>query len=270
MLMYFYSKNSKSVMSDKTQTEEEPSIEEILDSIRQIISEDDDDGEETEAAVAAEDAEQVDDSPMDQSAIDDMDFDAPSVAEPSEPLDQSAIDDMDFDAPASVTEPEDDTLVLTDKIATGDGELEIDMVDDPEMGDDFGLDDKSDTEPEPEAHVEPDASVEVETEILEELEPVVEDVSVEAEEVASEPDDVVPEPADDILTDQAKEAAFTAMSELVRKTAVNNASSLTLEDIVRSELKPLLRAWLDQHLPTVIDRLVREELERVSKRVLED
>lgn len=270
MLMYFYSKNSKSVMSDKTQTEEEPSIEEILDSIRQIISEDDDDGEETEAAVAAEDAVQVDDSPMDQSAIDDMDFDAPSVAEPSEPLDQSAIDDMDFDAPASVTEPEDDTLVLTDKIATGDGELEIDMVDDPEMGDDFGLDDKSDAEPEPEAHVEPDASVEVETEILEEPEPVVEDVPVEAEEAASEPDDVVPEPADDILTDQAKEAAFTAMSELVRKTAVNNASSLTLEDIVRSELKPLLRAWLDQHLPTVIDRLVREELERVSKRVLED
>ena len=74
---------------------------------------------------------------------------------------------------------------------------------------------------------------------------------------------------DALLTDNAEEAAISAISNLVRKTAVGN-NSITLEDIVRAELKPLLRAWLDKHLPTVIERLVQEELERVSKRVLDE
>ena len=74
---------------------------------------------------------------------------------------------------------------------------------------------------------------------------------------------------DALLTDVAEEAAFDAISELARKTAVEH-SGITLEDIVRSELKPLLRGWLDKNLPVVIERLVREELERVSKRVLDE
>ena len=59
------------------------------------------------------------------------------------------------------------------------------------------------------------------------------------------------------------------MTELVRRTAVEHGS-VTIEEIVRSELKPLLREWLDKYLPSVIERLVQEELERVTKRVLED
>jgi cell pole-organizing protein PopZ len=31
-----------------------------------------------------------------------------------------------------------------------------------------------------------------------------------------------------------------------------------------------LRDWLDKHLPTLIERLVQEELERIAKRALED
>src|SRR5215469_14946168 len=37
----------------------------------------------------------------------------------------------------------------------------------------------------------------------------------------------------------------------------------TLEDIVRDLLRPLLQTWLDEHLPSIVERLVREEIARV-------
>jgi cell pole-organizing protein PopZ len=37
----------------------------------------------------------------------------------------------------------------------------------------------------------------------------------------------------------------------------------TLEEIVREMLRPLLQAWLDSHLPSIVERLVREEITRV-------
>ena len=37
----------------------------------------------------------------------------------------------------------------------------------------------------------------------------------------------------------------------------------TLEEIVREMLRPLLQTWLDDHLPGIVERLVREEIARV-------
>ena len=39
----------------------------------------------------------------------------------------------------------------------------------------------------------------------------------------------------------------------------------TLEQIVRDTLHPLLRAWLEEHLPAIVERLVREEIQRVVR-----
>jgi uncharacterized protein len=41
------------------------------------------------------------------------------------------------------------------------------------------------------------------------------------------------------------------------------AGDRTLEEIVRDTLRPLLQAWLDDHLPGLVERLVREEIARV-------
>jgi cell pole-organizing protein PopZ len=41
---------------------------------------------------------------------------------------------------------------------------------------------------------------------------------------------------------------------------------ITIEDIVREEIKPVLRAWLDTHLPPLVERIVRAEIERVIDR----
>jgi cell pole-organizing protein PopZ len=40
----------------------------------------------------------------------------------------------------------------------------------------------------------------------------------------------------------------------------------TLEDIVKEIMRPMIREWLDQHLPSIVDRLVRREIERLSYR----
>jgi len=39
----------------------------------------------------------------------------------------------------------------------------------------------------------------------------------------------------------------------------------TVEDLVREMLKPMLKAWLDDNLPNMVERLVRAEIDRVSR-----
>jgi len=39
----------------------------------------------------------------------------------------------------------------------------------------------------------------------------------------------------------------------------------TLEEVVSEMLQPMLKAWLDNNLPTLVERMVREEIERVSR-----
>jgi cell pole-organizing protein PopZ len=39
----------------------------------------------------------------------------------------------------------------------------------------------------------------------------------------------------------------------------------TLEDLVQDMLRPMLKDWLDENLPTMVERLVRAEIERVAR-----
>jgi cell pole-organizing protein PopZ len=39
----------------------------------------------------------------------------------------------------------------------------------------------------------------------------------------------------------------------------------TLEDLVREEMRPLVKAWLDEHLAGIVERMVRQEIERVTR-----
>jgi cell pole-organizing protein PopZ len=42
--------------------------------------------------------------------------------------------------------------------------------------------------------------------------------------------------------------------------------SLTIEEVVRSELRPFLKSWLDENLPPLVERLVRVEITRLIGR----
>ncbi len=61
-------------------------------------------------------------------------------------------------------------------------------------------------------------------------------------------------------TSAAVDSAFNALAQTV---LVQNAR--TLEDLVREMLRPMLKSWLDDNLPGMVERLVRAEIERVSR-----
>ena len=58
----------------------------------------------------------------------------------------------------------------------------------------------------------------------------------------------------------AVDSAFNALAHTV---LVQNAR--TLEDLVREMLRPMLKTWLDDNLPGLVERLVRAEIERVAR-----
>ena len=61
-------------------------------------------------------------------------------------------------------------------------------------------------------------------------------------------------------TSAAVDSAFNTLAQTV---LVQNAR--TLEDLVREMLRPMLKSWLDDNLPGMVERLVRAEIERVSR-----
>jgi len=63
--------------------------------------------------------------------------------------------------------------------------------------------------------------------------------------------------------------AIADLIDHVRPSVVQvRSGGPTIEDIVREELRPLLKAWLDTNLPPIVERLVRAEIERVVGRVV--
>ncbi|WP_322098862.1 PopZ family protein [Microvirga roseola] len=43
------------------------------------------------------------------------------------------------------------------------------------------------------------------------------------------------------------------------------AEPRTLEDLMRDMLRPMLKEWLDENLPSIVERLVRAEIERAAR-----
>ena len=66
-----------------------------------------------------------------------------------------------------------------------------------------------------------------------------------------------------LLSNVTSAAVNSAFNTLAQTVLVQNAR--TLEDLVREMLRPMLKAWLDDNLPGMVERLVRAEIERVSR-----
>lgn len=177
----------------------DPSMEDILASIRRILSED-------EPAEPQPDAAQ-------QPAV-------PSTAPP-------ALDPMDED------EDPDDVLVLDNSMRA------------------------EDPAPEPEALPEP--------------EPVVLPEPLPEALPPPPPAQLFAEP--ELLGPEAAAAASSSVGNLMRTLAADRSTFVyrggpTIEDLVREELRPLLKQWLDTNLPPLVERLVRTEIERVVGRAV--
>jgi len=58
-------------------------------------------------------------------------------------------------------------------------------------------------------------------------------------------------------------AAFNHLAETIVGQATTGERSI--DEITRELLRPMLRSWLDENLPRMVERLVREEIERVAR-----
>lgn len=173
-------------MSDSSQ---EPTMEEILASIRRIISEDD-----TPEANA---------SP------------APPPAEPPPPVeseadqDLSSLEDEDLGAMAAADFDDADELELTEKVESH-GDLDVYSA------------------------------------------------------AAAEPADVDLPDLGALVSAPAAAAAAAAFGRLSGNMAMP-AAGRTLEDVVRELLRPLLQQWLDENLPSIVQRAVDAEVTRIAR-----
>lgn len=205
--------------------EQEPTMEEILASIRRIINEDEEEAQPAEAEAGS--ADEPDSSDM-------------SEAEPE--AEAPAADDFGDD---------DDILELTERV-----EEENDGGTDPvSISDDLMIVDREE-ESEPEPEPEPESEPEPEPQFEAEPEP----------EPAQPAAAATPADEEDLLGDMQASAASSAFAALSENLRVSSDQGLTLEGIVREMLRPMLKQWLDENLPSIVEEKVQAEIERVARR----
>lgn len=66
-----------------------------------------------------------------------------------------------------------------------------------------------------------------------------------------------------LLSQNAHSAVTNAFGSLAHTVLSHNAR--TIDDVVKDMLRPMLKAWLDDNLPAIVERLVRAEIERVAR-----
>jgi len=66
-----------------------------------------------------------------------------------------------------------------------------------------------------------------------------------------------------LISNETIAAVDSAFNTLAHTVIGQNAR--TLEDLVREMLRPMLKSWLDDNLPSMVERIVRAEIERVSR-----
>lgn len=81
------------------------------------------------------------------------------------------------------------------------------------------------------------------------------------------------EPADlgpPLLDEQAADESRRALAQLgeAAASAPTAAQSNPLEDMIREMLRPVLKQWVDEHLPQIVDEHVKREISRITGRKL--
>lgn len=109
-------------------------------------------------------------------------------------------------------------------------------------------------------------------------EPAEPPAAIPAEPVAAAADPLAPVPEspprpETLLAPAVAAAAAASVGRLLQAVSADRGATVSragpsIEDVVREELRPLLKDWLDQHLPAIVERLVRAEIERVVGRAL--
>ena len=199
----------------------EPSMEDILSSIRQIIADEDAPAAEEEQAndqSAVDDAfNSVDVSGDEEMSTDDVDAlfdDIPAATD----------DDLGFDAVDD--DDDDDVLELAAPEVAAAPEIE-DIAADEELA--FNGD---------------ESPVEVD---------VVSNSTPQAETLAEEAP---------LISENVAASVKSSFGALHSEMGISSSS--TIEGLMSEILRPMLKEWLDENLPETVERLVREEIQRIQ------
>jgi hypothetical protein len=211
---------------------QEPSMEEILASIRRIISDEEPAAAtpEAEAAGAGSEPEMGGGDAMSQDDLDKL-FDSADDAEIEPEPEPEPVASSDDDA--------EDVFELTEDLAVEDDEMDMAAamaMDEMQAGDVAFVEPES--EPEPEVAPDPEPAPQVGS----------------ARAAIGD---------DGLLSADANQAVHSAFTNLAGTILSNN--SRTLEDLVKELLRPMLKEWLDDNLPSMVERMVRQEIERISR-----
>ncbi len=231
--------------------DDEPTMEEILASIRKIISEDDPD--EMEAATGNANDARDDDEPepmeltqmvSEDGSVVDLRADQRSTLVPfhEEPADE----------PMETVEDEGSEAPTVEPLVPLGTRVHAELVDD---------DDLEAEEPEP-------VTAEPEPESVS-AEPWVVEDTPEPEE-SREPEAPEAPVMEGLVSAEVAAAATAAISRLKHSLAVETAAgggnAKTLEALVCEAMAPHLKAWLDENLAGLVERIVREEIQKLVKR----
>jgi cell pole-organizing protein PopZ len=265
----------------------EPSMDEILSSIRQIIADDD-------ATVVPRKAVPPPPTPMNSRPAPII---PPSALPPARAAEAAAEKPLTWDMAPETAEPEGDAedvpFALSAAQIVDDAEVEeqapeasfmgfdVDADDDerePMAGamlvdpDDIAFEPERDLAPEP--AFEPMPEPEPEPMMMSRSETVTRPLtppSFVASRPMPTPAQTAPMPDPMLSTDIASQLIEPATDAAVRHTfsKLNNLGfsnqGLTIDAMVRDMLRPLLKEWLDENLPHVVERMVEKEIARISR-----
>ncbi len=225
-------------MSDNT--DEEPTMEEILASIRRIISDESEEDEAPEEAPVEESTPEPEPEPADVPEEE-------TEPEPEEEPVAASQDDIDsmFDTPEPESEPE--------------PEPEPEPVYEPEPEPEPVYE----PEPEPEPVYEPEPEEDI-FDLTEAVAPIMQ--AAAQSEYVSRPAEAGA-PIEGIVSANIGQQAGISFDNLTHMmVAKYPGADNTLEALVREMLKPMLKMWLDQNLPQIVQDAVEREVARISRR----
>lgn len=240
---------------------QEPSMEEILASIRRIIADDEAkpagaEKPESPPPAAAKPEKPV---PPAKPVMKDIPPSAIAVAKPAAPAAKPAPPPAP-PAAASNSQDDIDAMLASLEEATPEAEIRPAQPD----GEVFELTDEM-AVPEPPAPAPPPASSFHKVEPQDDLE-FAESTAARAlhrQPTYEPPPFESAAPAPQILSRSTVSAVESAFNSLANTVLSNNAR--TLEDLVKEMLRPMLKSWLDDNLPGLVERIVKAEIERVSR-----
>ena len=125
-------------------------------------------------------------------------------------------------------------------------------------------------EPEPEPEPAPFAAVE-EDDVLELTDKVREPAETHGDIDVFTREEPQPAPAwrapvedEPLIAERTADSAASAFGQLARTVSMP-ADGKSLEDVVRELLRPLLKSWLDEHLPEIVQSRVDAEVSRIAR-----